>query len=172
MDKHVEAIDLVTLASELIVPRAPVSFFSKPSKEWIAAAPHDGELYLKQYTITDMWEKGRIAVELRNDIVSDFELSKGIFEEDVTVLEQHAGDIVNSVLSKIGSNDGCWYLYLVATDANDVSSMIYIVMEFDTSNAVIITKLRACGGHNSRVLYARTQLLNPAYEVHMSKTIH
>lgn len=173
MDKHVHAIDLLILANGLVAPRPPISFFGDRSKpEWIAADPNNGELYLKQYSIKGMWDKGPIAVELRRDIVNDFESSKGIFEDDIRVLEQHAADIVSSVLRNIGSKEGNWYLYHVATDANDVSSMIYIVMEFNTENQVLITKLRACGGHNSQVLFARTQLLSPSYEQYMSKTQH
>lgn len=178
MDKHVVGLDLLTLANGMFVPKPNASLFlsggfgGNKKQEWVSADTRNGELFLKQYSATNMWERKQIAASLCRDIVEDFELSKGIFEDDVSVLKQHAEDIVQNVFSKVGSRDGGWYLYHIATDANDPTSMIYIVMEFNDDNDVFITKLRACGGYNSQVIYARAQMLNSAYEPYMSKSIH
>lgn len=172
------ALDMITIAGSLLTPKPGSYIFSvdspvhRPLLEYVASDVAHGELHLKQYVAETMWDTPRVLELLQRDVLADFESARGILEKDPNVLEDYSIDIVRALVDKINDNAGNWFLFNIATNAHDVSSIVYLILDVVEKGRFIVTKLNACGGHNSQIILARIRLMSPDYEQYMCKTRH
>lgn len=172
------ALDMLSIAGELLKQKSNGYLFStnspvhKPPQEHVAVNPDNGMLHLKRYVAETGWDKGRVLENLQKDILRDFELAPGILEKDPRVLSDYSVDICRGVFDKLAGNENNWFLFHIATDAKDESSIIYLVLEVIDNDKFIVTKLNASGGYNSQVILSRLRLMSPDYEQYMCETKH
>lgn len=171
-------LDMVTIAGSLLTPKPGSYIFSvdspvhRPLLEYVASDVSQGELHLKQYMAETMWDTPRVLETLQQDIMADFESARGILEKAPNVLEDYSIDIVRALVDKINDNVGNWFVFNIATNAQDESSIVYLILEVVGNGRFVVTKLNACGGRNSQIILARIRLMSPDYEQYMCKTRH
>lgn len=172
------ALDMLSIAGELLKQKNNDYLFStnspvhKPPQEHVAVNPDNGVLHLKRYVAESVWDKGRVLENLQKDILQDFELAPGILEKDPQVLSDYSVDVCRGLVDRLSGNDNEWFLFHIATNAKDESSIIYLILEVITKDHFVVTKLNAGGGYNSQVILSRLRLMSPDYEQYMCKTKH